>query len=41
MVSAISDGWEVKSMSLVTVKENETLENALRRFKRNCAKEKA
>ena len=25
-------------MSLVTVKENETLENALRRFKRNCAK---
>ncbi|MDD6039206.1 MAG: 30S ribosomal protein S21, partial [bacterium] len=25
-------------MSSVTVKENETLDSALRRFKRNCAK---
>ncbi len=27
-----------KSMSNVIVKENETLDSALRRFKRNCAK---
>ncbi len=26
-------------MAFVTVKENETLDNALRRFKRNCAKD--
>jgi len=25
-------------MSEVTIKDNETLDNALRRFKRNCAK---
>ena len=28
----------VESMSNVIVKENETLDSALRRFKRNCAK---
>ncbi len=28
-----------KSMSEIRVKENETLESALRRFKRSCAKE--
>lgn len=28
----------VKILSSVIVKENESLENALRRFKRNCAK---
>ena len=29
---------EVGQMSSVVVKENETLDSALRRFKRNCAK---
>ena len=28
----------VRKLSSVIVKENETLDNALRRFKRNCAK---
>jgi len=34
-------GWRgglVRTMSSVIVKENETLDAALRRFKRNCAK---
>ena len=36
----IYNWWEVRceTMSNVIVKENETLDNALRRFKRNCAK---
>ena len=34
------DVWEGgKSMSEIRVKENESLESALRRFKRSCAKE--
>ena len=36
---AICTGTEVKKyMSTVIVKEGESLDNALRRFKRNCAK---
>ena len=35
---AICTGTEVKNMSTVIVKEGESLDNALRRFKRNCAK---
>ena len=31
-------GRQVKSVSSVIVKENESLDSALRRFKRNCAK---
>ena len=31
----LEEGWEV---SRVEVKENESLDSALRRFKRNCAK---
>ena len=33
-----TEGWSGSSMSNVIVKENETLDSALRRFKRNCAK---
>ena len=33
-----SEGWSGSSMSNVIVKENESLDSALRRFKRNCAK---
>ena len=32
------EGGKVWAMSNVIVKENETLDSALRRFKRNCAK---
>ena len=32
------EGGQVQTMSNVIVKENETLDSALRRFKRNCAK---
>ena len=36
---AQSMNWrEVSDMSSVVVKENESLDSALRRFKRNCAK---
>ena len=31
-------GGREKEMSEVTVRENESLDSALRRFKRNCAK---
>ncbi len=31
-------GGEIKSMAGIIVKENETLDSALRRFKRSCAK---
>jgi small subunit ribosomal protein S21 len=31
-------GGEVEKMSNIIVKENETLDSALRRFKRSCAK---
>ena len=34
----VSSGGRVKSMSEIKVKENESLDNALRRFKRQCAK---
>ena len=46
-VVATSNSWSTiynwrevrcETMSNVIVKENETLDNALRRFKRNCAK---
>ena len=33
-----TEGWSGSSMSNVIVKENESLDSALRRFKRNCAK---
>ena len=33
-----TEGWSGSSMSNVIFKENETLDSALRRFKRNCAK---
>lgn len=33
----LEGGWE-EAMSNVIVKENESLDSALRRFKRNCAK---
>ena len=33
-----TEGWAGSSMSNVIVKENESLDSALRRFKRNCAK---
>ena len=33
-----TEGWLGKDMSNVIVKENESLDSALRRFKRNCAK---
>jgi small subunit ribosomal protein S21 len=33
-----TEGWSGKGMSNVIVKENESLDSALRRFKRNCAK---
>ena len=32
------EGGQDQTMSFVTVKENESLDSALRRFKRNCAK---
>ena len=32
------EGGEIKNMPLVHVKEDETFENALRRFKRKCEK---
>ena len=40
LICTIHNWWEVRceSMSNVIVKENETLDSALRRFKRNCAK---
>ena len=33
-----TEGWSGRDMSNVIVKENESLDSALRRFKRNCAK---
>jgi len=33
-----TEGWSGTDMSNVIVKENESLDSALRRFKRNCAK---
>ena len=33
-----TEGWSGSCMSNVIVKENESLDSALRRFKRNCAK---
>ena len=33
-----TEGWSGSSMANVIVKENESLDSALRRFKRNCAK---
>ena len=33
-----TEGWSGNQMSNVIVKENESLDSALRRFKRNCAK---
>ena len=33
-----TEGWSGSSMSNVIVKQNESLDSALRRFKRNCAK---
>ena len=33
-----TEGWSGSSMSNVIVKENEPIDSALRRFKRNCAK---
>lgn len=38
MYSYLPKGGESASMSNVIVKENETLDSALRRFKRSCAK---
>ncbi len=38
MCTIHNEGWLGKTMSNVIVKENETLDSALRRFKRNCAK---
>ena len=37
-VLGIHNWREVRKMSSVIVKENETLDSALRRFKRSCAK---
>ncbi len=37
-INSALEGWLGRRMSNVIVKENETLDSALRRFKRNCAK---
>ena len=36
--TSATEGREIETMSTVVVKENESLDSALRRFKRSCAK---